>query len=101
MGKYLFLAASLGFLSSCTMVTNSGTGNIFTDVVEPISVDNGVRPVKHGEACQTSVLGIISTGDASIEAAKKNGGITRVSTVDVKKNHVLIYGTACTVVKGE
>ena len=101
MGKYLFLAASLGLLASCTTVTNSGTGIIFTEVVEPVSADNGVKSLKHGEACQTAVMGLVSTGDSSIEAAKKNGGITKVSTVNVKKNHILIYGTACTVVTGE
>jgi hypothetical protein len=40
-------------------------------------------------------------GDASIEAAKKNGGITTVSSVDTKVKSILgIYTTYTTTVRG-
>ena len=46
-------------------------------------------------------LGIIATGDASIDAAKKAGGITNVASVDHDSTSILgLFATFCTVVKG-
>lgn len=36
-----------------------------------------------------SILGLIATGNCSIENAKKNGSITNVSTVDHKRTSIL------------
>jgi len=61
-----------------------------------------VATTKTGEACANSILGLIATGDASIEAAKKEGGITKVATVDHSTTNVLyFYGQYCTIVTGE
>lgn len=60
------------------------------------------EPVKRGEACVQNFLGLIATGDASIDAAKKNGGITTVTSVDENVSRVLgYYAQFCTVVKGQ
>ncbi len=59
-------------------------------------------PLKVGSATATSILGIVATGDASIEAAARNGGITRIHHVDHHtKNIVLLYSEFTTVVYGE
>ncbi|HEY8369373.1 MAG TPA: TRL domain-containing protein, partial [Thermodesulfobacteriota bacterium] len=50
---------------------------------------------------QQSFFALIATGDASIAAAKANGGITEVSAVDHTARNILgIYGEFCTIVKG-
>ncbi|MCA9492812.1 MAG: hypothetical protein KC621_22920, partial [Myxococcales bacterium] len=56
---------------------------------------------KKGEACATSILGWITTGDASIRAAADAGGIKEISAVDGSIKNVLgIFATYCTVVSG-
>jgi len=67
-------------------------------------VTDGVRPgSKEGIACALGVLGIASWGDMSLATAKKNGGITRVATVDYKATDVLgiIFQKHCTVITGD
>ena len=39
--------------------------------------DNGVTPTKTGKACGTSILGIVASGDTTVEAAMNNGGIKK------------------------
>ena len=47
-------------------------------------------------------VGLIATGDASIDAAKKHGSITKVSSVDHSSTRILgYYAKFCTVVTGE
>ena len=57
---------------------------------------------KSGEACVKSFFGMIAVGDASIEAAKKNGGIADVYTVNKSNFSVLgMFSKQCTIVRGE
>lgn len=56
---------------------------------------------KTGEACATSILGLVTTGDASAPAAARAGGITQISSVDHKFKMILgIYAEYCLVVTG-
>ncbi len=65
------------------------------------SATNEAGGSKRGEACSTNIAGIITMGDSSIEAAKKDGGIQRVASVDVDYFRILgFYGKACVIVKG-
>ena len=54
-----------------------------------------------GEACMTNTLGMIATGDASVQAAAEDGGISEVATVDVKGESGFITGEVCTIVTGQ
>jgi len=57
---------------------------------------------KIGEACFSSILGIVANGDGSIEAARKAGGITQIAYVDHEQFSVLgVYATSCTIVHGQ
>jgi hypothetical protein len=57
---------------------------------------------KEGRACATSILGWVGTGDASINAAAANGGISNVRSVDREATNILgLYATYCTVVHGD
>ena len=59
--------------------------------------------VKKGEACGMSILGIIAIGDASIDTARRNGGIRSISTVDEQFTSILmgLYSSKCTIVRGK
>lgn len=103
---YLFVIAALALsVSACGVIPQN------TAVFAPIALDavspgtefanNGVRPLKRGEATQTGIVLFVS-GDASIEAAMKNGGITKVHHVDYKTTTVFfLYTKQTTIVWGE
>jgi hypothetical protein len=56
---------------------------------------------KKGEACSSSILGWVTTGDSSVAAAAKTGGITKVASVDNSFTNILgIYATYCVQVTG-
>lgn len=45
---------------------------------------------------------LVFNGDASIQSAAKNGGITKISTVDLKQTNILgLFGTYVCIVTGE
>ena len=57
---------------------------------------------KVGRACTTNILGIVASGDASIQAAKKNGRIRRVASVDREVSGVTpFFGKLCIIVRGD
>lgn len=95
------MAGSLALLSGCA--SNYPIGGAFTDVTLPIhATELGGRPHKTGTAECTSILSLVSQGDCSIEAAKQNGGITKVHHVDWKAHNILgVYGKYQVIVYGE
>ena len=57
---------------------------------------------KEGVSECESIMGLISTGDCSIEAAKKEGHISKIQYVDYRIKNILgVYATYQTVVRGE
>jgi len=94
---------SLLFLfSGCATVQSPVTGFLVTSVRGPITATAGQSYSKMGTATATSILGIIASGDASIDAAMKNGGVTKIHHVDFKANSFLgIVASYTTVVHGE
>lgn len=78
-------------------------GALYTGIKSPVAVGSGdLSYTKIGTATSTSFLGLIATGDASIEAAKANGGIREVKFVDYKSENILgIVGTYTTTVYGD
>jgi hypothetical protein len=102
--KLLAAALSLAALNGCAMASggNAGaTGFIYSGYKSPGNLAAGADG-KTGEACISSILGAIATGDASVEAAKKAGGITTVAYVDHEQFGVLgVYATSCTIVHGQ
>ena len=88
-------------LSACQIVASPAAGTIFNETkYGNVATDESVAS-KEGKACASSILGWVATGDASIAAAKANGGITKVSSVDHSAKNILgIFGEWCTIVKG-
>lgn len=107
MNRLLILSALLGgtvLLSGCGIFPMKGqaVAPITLDHIssDPI-VDNSVRPVKHGRSQSKGVI-LFHTGDASIGAAMRDGGITKVHHVDYDvKNILFLYNETTTIVYGE
>lgn len=108
MKKILLLIALSIVAFSCSQTSNGvSSGLIYTSWKDrdPVTrIDNNVQANKSGKACVKLLAGLISTGDSSIEAAKKNGGITKVSYVDRSLEafnlYIPIFQEGCTIVHG-
>lgn len=102
MKKTMLIAAvaATALLTGCaTGLSPVGTG-LITDVKGPITA-TGETGTKTGKACANTIIGLINKGDASIEAAKANGGIQVVATVDYHtKGFYPFFGDTCTIVTG-
>ena len=71
-------------------------------VVKPYWVTNNPIGKKVGSATATYVFGLCFGGDAGAATAARNGGITKIATLDVKRTNVLgIVTTFETIVTGE
>jgi hypothetical protein len=94
----------LSTLGGCAMATG-GNGYVTGFAYSGYKMGGVVGPgagTKTGEACATSILGIVGIGDASIATAKAAGGITQVAHVDHDNFGILgIYASSCTVVVGQ
>ncbi|MBQ7159216.1 MAG: hypothetical protein IJS09_07335 [Treponema sp.] len=87
-------------VTSCTTV-KPGYGGLFGagQAVVP-----GVSMAKTGEATGTWLFGVIplTTVDNGVSTAAKNGGITKIATIDTKKFSLLgIIVKTTTIVTGE
>lgn len=61
----------------------------------------GADGLKRGEATVEGII-LLAKGDASIDAAMKNGGITRIHHVDSEETNILgIYSKHTTIVYGK
>jgi hypothetical protein len=77
-------------------------GSLYTGLKLPMNATSNGTATKKGTSQATSILGLVATGDASIEAAKKNGGITKITHVDWHaENYLGFYGKYVTTVYGE
>ena len=91
MKQYFFLAAIVCGLASCTSVT-------------PLTATSNNVGAKCGTATETRILGVFPfAGDHGIDTAAKNGGIKKISHVDVEYFSVLgyLYTKTTTKVYGE
>lgn len=95
------MAISLTLFTGCA--TSYPIGQLYTELKLPVAVtQNGSNSPKIGVAECESFLGLIATGDASIETAKQNGGITKVHHVDWEVENILgIIGKYKVTVYGE
>ena len=90
-------------LSGCMIVDSPIKGILGTEVIwgEVAGKTAPADTTKQGKACAQSILGLLARGDASVRAAKENGRITEVSSVDHSaRNFLNIVGEWCTLVRG-
>jgi hypothetical protein len=87
------------YLSGCA--TSVPMGSLYTELKLPVTAtgEQVKGAEKVGRAECMSVLGLVATGDASIETAMKNGNITKVTHIDWEAKNILgiIGNYKCTV----
>lgn len=102
--KNLALVAGFVSLTGCMTSPNPRPGFIFTSVDGPNQAkkDKGVNVTKRGVSCSGSILGLVAWGDASIDSARKKGGISVITSVDYSNKSVLfiVYNETCAIVNG-
>ena len=70
-------------------------------ITMPVTATSNNVGSKVGTAKATVILGAFDV-DASIRTAAKQGGISKISTIDIKSTNILgLYGTYETIVTGE
>ncbi len=96
----MVVVCAVYFTGCASGLSPVGTG-LITDVKGPIMATTSSGS-KTGTACATTLLGLINKGDASIAAAKANGGITTVSSADYHtKGYYPFIGETCVNVTGK
>ncbi len=86
--KNLLLTGAIAAIcSGCA--TSYPVGVVYTDLKLPVNVTSEAKGSKVGVAECKSVFGLFTTGDASIETAMKDGGITKVSHIDWEVENIL------------
>jgi len=91
-------------LTGCgAMAASPVTGFLYTEVKGPVTATGiDTSSSKVGTATCTSLLGLIATGDASIETAAKSAGITKIHHVDYQSKNILgLYAEFTVTVYGE
>ncbi len=98
--RLLVVSGVAAVLAGCA--TTQPIGSLFTDVSLPVGVTGEATGSKTGEATCASYLGLIATGECSIDVAKQNGGITKVSHVDWHAHNILgLIGHYKVIVNGD
>ena len=123
--KALFLSTIVGFvLASCTGIhiaphlggTNTNPTQEYA-FLPPVYYRGGMlyhkyrslgqvgdaRAAKEGEACSYSVLWLAAWGDSSLSRAQKQGGISKIASVEYENSAILgfVYHRFCTFVRGK
>lgn len=101
--KLIVAITIIGLLiTSCAMVKTPLSGYLYSNVKSPVAVTGNSGSSKVGTAQANSILGWVATGDASIEAAVKSAGITKIHHVDEEGTNILgFYATYKIYVYGE
>jgi hypothetical protein len=90
------------FSGCAAYVQTPALGALYTDTKAPVTATSNELGDKVGEAEVSSVLGIVATGDASIQKAAENGNISKISHVDYHSKNILgIYATYTVTVYGK
>ncbi|MCJ7764476.1 MAG: TRL-like family protein [Thiovulaceae bacterium] len=95
------LLAAAALFTGCAV--HPTVGVIYQNIEAPVTATGNAEGIKTGNSDQcTSILGLIATGNCSVESAKTNSGITDVSSVDYQiTSYFSVYSTGKTVIKGK
>jgi len=78
----LVLVSVVALFAGCAGVISPGVGTIYTDAQAPLMVTSNDLGATSGKGEVQSILGIICTGDVSINKIATEAGIKKVSHVD-------------------
>lgn len=100
MKKLLLLVSGALMLGACAIVPTHVGSALFEITDQPIVATNAIG-TKTGKACAKNYFGLYIEGDMTVEAAKRNGRITQVATIDKQIKSYAIYSEVCTIVTGK
>ncbi len=100
--RFTLAAVCASLLTACTTIGHAPvTSLIILDEKGPVAAGPAAGSSKVGRAEAWGIL-VFATGDASISAAMRNGGITRIHHVDHETLSILgVYAKYTTIVYGE
>ena len=97
-----FLAAAFVALACAGCVKSPVVGGIYTDVKDGLAVTGNAGSSKVGTAEVKGYVGLVALGDASIQTAARDAGITRIHHVDNQaKSYVGVYTIYTVIVYGD
>jgi hypothetical protein len=101
MKKTIFsLACAVAIALGMTSCAAMGNGTLYNDTVEPCHVTANTLGSKVGQAQIVNIVGV-ALGDAGVQKAAKEAGITKVSHVDKKVWSILgVYSVTTYTVYG-
>ena len=101
MKKTIFsLACAVAIALGMTSCAAMGNGTLYNDTVEPCHVTANTLGSKVGQAEIVNIVGV-ALGDAGVQKAAKEAGITKVSHVDKKVWSILgVYSVTTYTVYG-
>lgn len=97
------LAGCMGAAGITQPNTFFAVAGIYSDVQGgSLVLDNGVAATKTGKACSNQILGIVASGDTSVEKAMADGGITKLVFVTSSYKNIVwgVYTEVCTIARG-
>ena len=94
----VLLVSALGLQTAGCVYSHAGPGLLYMNVKGPLGPAEGSPGGSTGSACAVNVFGLVAAGDATIDTAKRNGGVSSAETVEYHSTNILGYGTFCTVV---
>ena len=82
------------------------SGSLYSDVKfngAPYNSSNAVAAKQSSEKCAQSYLGLVAMGDASVETARADAGISKVAYIDYHRTTISssLMDTLCVQVAGE
>lgn len=82
--------------------TSTPQGRLFTGMDLPVTATSNGEASKVGKASCQSLLFLFASGDCSLQAAKEDGGISKVAHADWSATNILgLYGRYELTVHGE
>ena len=99
----LAVACTAVLAAGCISAPFKPPMGLYSEVSAPLSTEGPIQiGPKSGEATEKTILGLVATGDCSIQAAAKNGGLKRINHVDYRYKNILgIVQETTVVVYGE
>ena len=84
-----------------TNLNAQAIGLFYTNATYPITATGAkikdLSTLKKGSASANSILFCVEIGDASIDKAAKNAGITKITHIDVHQKSIFIFWSKTTV----
>lgn len=102
MKKFLACAFAVAALLSTGCVKSPVVVGVYTDVKDGLAVTGNAGSSKVGTAEVKGYVGLVAMGDASIQTAAREAGITRIHHVDYQsKSYLGLYTIYTIIVYGD